>query len=160
MPLVIRNMSENFAVQILNWKYHTPYDFYNNELNLDTLKEMLENSYYIVLDQNDKLVGFFCIGNSAKVPIGIQFGAYSEELIDIGIGMKPELTGQGYGLTFFSFILGHIQENFKGVPIRLTVAKFNHRAIHLYEKFGFVKKMEFNKDSTAFITMVKGLNDI
>ncbi len=77
MPLFIRNMSEDFAVQILNWKYDTPYDFYNNELNPDTLKEILENSYYIVLDQNDKLVGFFCIGNSAKVPIGTQFGGYS-----------------------------------------------------------------------------------
>lgn len=116
---------------------------------------MLENSYYVVLDHKDRLVGFFCIGNSAKVPIGAQFCAYTEDLIDIGIGMKPELTGQGLGFTFFSFILRYIQDNFKEVPIRLTVAKFNQRAIHLYEKFGFVKKMEFNKESTIFLTMVK-----
>jgi [ribosomal protein S18]-alanine N-acetyltransferase len=100
-------------------------------------------------------LAFFCIGDAAKVPIGIQFGAYSEEFIDIGIGMKPELTGHGYGITFFSFILEHIKDHFKDIPIRLTVAKFNQRAIHLYEKFGFIKKMEFKKDPTAFITMVK-----
>ncbi|WP_053362395.1 GNAT family N-acetyltransferase [Bacillus sp. FJAT-27251] len=155
MPLIIGNMSKEFAEEILNWQYDAPYDFYNNKLTADGLKEMLENQYYAVLDQNDKLFGFFCIGDAAKVPIGIQLGGYSEEFIDIGIGMKPELTGQGYGNTFFSFILGHIQDNFNDGPIRLTVAKFNQRAIHLYEKFGFVKKMEFKKGSTAFITMVK-----
>ncbi|KKK38113.1 hypothetical protein WQ57_09840 [Mesobacillus campisalis] len=155
MQLNIRNMNTDFAEEILDWKYAAPYDFYNNELTSDALKEMLENQYYAVLDQNDKLVGFFCIGDSARVPIGNQFGAYSEELIDIGIGMKPELTGQGFGFTFFSFILEHIQGNFNDVQNRLTVAKFNQRAIHLYEKFGFVKKIEFKKGSTAFITMVK-----
>ena len=154
MPFVIRDMNESYAEQILNWRYAPPYDFYNNTLNPETLKELLEGSYYIVLDE-DKLVGFFCIGNSAKVPIGNQFGAYSENLIDIGIGMKPELTGQGYGFTFFSLILDHIQEQFKDAPIRLTVATFNRRAIHLYEKLGFVKKMQFNKGQTTFITMVK-----
>ncbi|WP_045520816.1 hypothetical protein, partial [Neobacillus niacini] len=118
MQLFIRKMSEDFAVQILNWKYQTPYDFYNNELNSDSIKEMLENPYYVVLDHKDRLVGFFCFGNSAKVPIGGQFGAYTDELIDIGIGMKPELTGQGLGFTFFSFILQYIQDNFNDISIR------------------------------------------
>lgn len=86
--------------------------------------------------------------------------AYSEELIDIGIGMNPKLTGQGYGFTFFSFILSYIHETFNDVPIRLTVAIFNHRAIHLYKKLGFVKKMEFNKESTEFITMVRNLFNV
>ena len=132
MPLVIRNMSENFAVQILNWKYHTPYDFYNNELNLDTLKEMLENSYYIVLDQNDKLVGFFCIGNSAKVPIGIQFGAYSEELIDIGIGMKPELTMDGQVVGAFRFYRKKTQNKISLYQFAISEA---------YRGTGLLKKM-------------------
>ena len=155
MTFKIRNMNEEAAIDILNWRYDPPYDFYNNELNSDSMKEMLEDSYSFVLDQNDSLVGFFCIGGSAQVPVGRQFGAYSEALADIGIGMKPELTGKGYGAIFFSFVLEHVQDIFKGVPIRLTVAKFNQRAIHLYEKFGFVQRAEFNKDTTAFITMVK-----
>lgn len=154
MQLFIRNMSENYAVQMLNWKYDAPYDFYNNELNTESIKEILENSYYVVLDYNDKLVGFFCIGSSAQVPVGSQFDAYSKNFIDIGIGMKPELTGQGFGFTFFSLILHYIDENFEDVPFRLTVAKFNQRAIHLYEKLGFYKKMEFTIGSTVFITMI------
>lgn len=151
--LIVRDMNENFAKEILNWKYESPYDFYN--LNSDSTKEFLENKYYCVIDKsNEELIGFFCIGESAQVPTGSQFGAYSEGLVDIGIGMKPELTGRGNGSNFFSFILRQIQKN-SHTPLRLTVAKFNHRAIHLYEKFGFVKTVEFMNKSTGFITMVK-----
>ncbi len=156
MSYMIRRMNEDYAVQILSWRYNPPYDFYNNELNLDNVRELLDNAYYTVLDENERLVVFFCMGNSAKVPIGNQFGAYSEEMVDIGIGMKPALTGQGHGGAFFSFVLGYIQDTYKEIPIRLTVAKFNQRAIHLYEKYGFVKRMEFNQESTVFITMVMG----
>ena len=155
MKFTIRNMNEDYAVEILNWRYESPYDFYNNEVNPDSLKELLGDSYSIVLDQNNRLIGFFCTGDSAQVPAGRQFGAYSEAMVDLGIGMKPELTGQGHGSTFFSFVLRYVQDNYEGVPIRLTVAKFNERAIHLYKKFGFVQRMGFNKATTRFIAMVK-----
>ncbi|MBS4193042.1 GNAT family N-acetyltransferase [Bacillus sp. FJAT-49705] len=155
MQFFIKNMCEDFAIQILKWNYNAPYDFYNNEVNSDSIKEMLENPYYVVEDNYKKLVGFFCTGASAQVPIGSQFGAYSEDFIDIGIGMKPELTGQGLGYMFFSFVLHHIQETNKDVPIRLTVAKFNKRAIHLYEKIGFKEVMEFSNEKANFQTMVK-----
>ncbi|MBK3494698.1 GNAT family N-acetyltransferase [Viridibacillus sp. YIM B01967] len=147
-------MSIDLAKEILSWRYEAPYDFYNNDLDTDTLRELLENPYYSVIDNSGELVGFFCIGQSAQVPSGSKFGTYSEEMIDIGIGMKPGLTGKGYGSTFFSFVLNHIQDE-NCIPIRLTVAKFNQRAIHLYEKFGFVRIMEFRNDSTEFIVMIK-----
>lgn len=155
MRLEPKSMNEEFAIEILQWKYEPPYDFYNNELNPQSLKELLENSYYVVVDENKKIVGYFCIGDCAKVPNGVQFGAYNAELIDIGIGMNPALTGRGFGTIFFSFILNFIEENFLKVPFRLTVAKFNQRAIHLYEKFGFEQEMEFDRGDTRFITMVK-----
>ncbi|MGE7623027.1 GNAT family N-acetyltransferase [Viridibacillus sp. NPDC096237] len=152
--LSVGNMNMEFAKEILGWRYAAPYDFYNNELDTEALNEILDNPYYSVVNNSGELVGFFCIGQSAQVPSGSQFGTYSEEMIDIGIGMKPGLTGKGYGSTFFSFVLNHIQgENC--IPIRLTVAKFNHRAIHLYEKFGFVRFMEFCNNSIEFIVMIK-----
>ncbi|MFN7249931.1 MAG: GNAT family N-acetyltransferase [Anaerobacillus sp.] len=152
--LLVRDMNEFFAKEILNWKYEFPYDIYN--LTPDSIKELIENDYYCVIDKinEEGLVGFFCIGDSAQVPTGSQFGAYPKGFVDIGIGMKPELTGRGNGKDFFSFILNQIQKN-AYTPLRLTVANFNHRAIHLYEKFGFVKTLEFTNGSTGFITMVK-----
>lgn len=155
MILEVKSMNEVFAFEILDWKYEPPYDFYNNELNPQSFKELLENSYYVVVDEQKKIVGYFCIGDCAKVPIGVHFGAYNEDFIDIGIGMNPVLTGKGFGATFFSFILSFIEENFLKVPFRLTVANFNQRAIRLYKKFGFEKEMEFDRGDTRFITMVK-----
>ncbi|MEH7492167.1 GNAT family N-acetyltransferase [Neobacillus niacini] len=155
MQLLVRNMTEEYAKQILNWKYEAPYDFYNNEETSESLNELLDNPYYAVLNPDNELVGFFCIGNAAQVPFGSKVGAYDEDMRDIGIGMNPAITGQGFGTPFFSFILSYIQETYGLDAIRLTVANFNQRAIHLYTKLGFVKKMEFNRDSTKFITMVK-----
>lgn len=155
MQLMVKSMTEEYARQILTWKYEAPYDFYNNEESSESLNELLENPYYAVLNQNNELAGFFCMGKAAQVPFGSTVGAYSEDLTDIGIGMNPSLTGQGFGAPFFSFILSYIQENYKVDSFRLTVAKFNQRAIHLYTKLGFVKKIEFSRRATEFITMVK-----
>ncbi|MGE7946951.1 GNAT family N-acetyltransferase [Lysinibacillus sp. NPDC093688] len=154
MQFYSREMNEMYATDILNWKYDEPYDFYNNELCDESLKEFLESPYYSIVNDKEELVGFFCTGTSAQVPKGHDYGAYAEECIDVGVGMKPGLTGKGYGAEFFSFILNELQQEKNG-PLRLTVASFNTRAIHLYEKLGFEKVMDFTA-STEFITMKKG----
>jgi [ribosomal protein S18]-alanine N-acetyltransferase len=153
MRLYIEKMNEHVARDVLSWKYDEPYDFYNNEVAPEAIREMLDNQYYAVIDTVRGLVGFFCLGNSAKVPNN--FYIYSEDFIDIGVGMKPELTGKGYGFPFLSFVLDYMNKTFEGSELRLTVAKFNQRAINLYEKFGFSKEIEFNKGLTPFITMIK-----
>jgi [ribosomal protein S18]-alanine N-acetyltransferase len=155
MKFVVKRMTEEYAKQILSWKYEAPYDFYNNEESSESLRELLENPYYALLNTDETLIGFFCIGISAQVPFGRTVGAYSEDINDIGIGMNPSLTGQGFGAEFFSFILSYILETYKVDSLRLTVAAFNQRAIHLYTKLGFVKKMEFSRGAIKFITMVK-----
>ncbi|MFC9542274.1 GNAT family N-acetyltransferase [Lysinibacillus sp. NPDC056959] len=157
MQFYSREMNEMYATDILNWKYEEPYDVYNNELCDESLKEFLESPYYSIVNDQEELVGYFCTGTSAQVPKGHDYGVYIDECIDVGIGMKPELTGKGYGAEFFSFVLNHLQnlQQEKNCPLRLTVATFNTRAIHLYEKLGFKKVMDFTA-STEFITMRKG----
>lgn len=140
---------------ILTWEYDKPYDFYNNELTDEDMKERLDGSYYALVNDNKELFGFFCIGENAQVPFGKKIGVYSDDSIDMGLGMNPKLVGKGNGFEFCSFILLYIEKNYKGTPIRLTVANFNQRAIHLYEKLGFVKKDEFSTDFVGFMTMVK-----
>lgn len=158
MSLSIKKMNQHYAVEALCWKYPKPYDIYNNILTTDAILELLSNKYYVILDKNDSLIGFFCTGRSAQVPAGDSVGVYKEECVDIGIGMKPELTGKGKGYDFFSYILTFVKEFHKGKDIRLTVAIFNERAIHLYEKAGFIKQGEFAKDDVDFITMIKRID--
>jgi RimJ/RimL family protein N-acetyltransferase len=155
MQLFVKEMDDIFAEEILNWGYDAPYDFYNNEFSVDARRELLNNSYLAILDQQEELIGFFCIGESAQVPIGSNLGANPEGYIDVGIGMNPVFTGQGLGFLFFSYILNHIREVHGLCPIRLTVAAFNTRAIHLYEKLGFVKDKVFNHRDIVFITMIR-----
>ncbi len=155
MKLIIKEMNEEYAKDILNWKYDEPYDFYNNEITDEGMEELLDSSYHALVDDYKDLIGFFCTGKTAQVPIGNQYGVYKYDLIDIGLGMSPTLVGKGKGYEFCSFILKFIEENYKSTPIRLTVAKFNHRAIYLYGKLGFVMENEFSTDLAEFITMVK-----
>lgn len=80
---------------------------------------------------------------------------YIDDCIDIGIGMRPDLTGKGLGSSFLTTILMEIEVLFPSTPIRLTVASFNQRAIHLYEKLGFRIQHHFQRKSTNFYIMVR-----
>lgn len=155
MSIYIENINEEKAKEILSWEYVKPYDFYNNEITEENIKELLDGTYYALMSDQHQLIGFFCMGKNAQVPIGNKYSVYSDDFIDMGLGMAPQLVGKGNGFTFCSFILSYIEENYKAIPIRLTVAKFNQRAIHLYEKLGFDAKDEFSTDFADFMTMVK-----
>ncbi|KTD86139.1 GNAT family N-acetyltransferase [Paenibacillus etheri] len=69
--------------------------------------------------------------------------------------MLAEFTGQGNGTRFFTAVLSQNDKMFGIISKRLTVAKFNDRAIRLYEKMGFSREAEFVKGSTEFIIMIK-----
>lgn len=155
MRLYIENMKREHAEDILGWRYKKPYDFYNNEPTAENMKEFLDGSYFTLVNDDNDLAGFFCVGKNAQVPAGHNYGVYIDPFIDIGFGMHPELTGKGNGSQFCSFIINIIEKKHKKTTFRLTVAKFNTRAIHLYENLGFEMKDEFRNDYREFITMVR-----
>jgi [ribosomal protein S18]-alanine N-acetyltransferase len=149
-----RKVTQNDAIEILTWKYEKPYDFYNNVLSGEAILELTSNAYRAVL-YHDKLIGFYCTGKDAQIPIGHRVDAYQDSCLDIGIGMKPALTGKGMGTDFLRYILKEVSREAKG-KLRLTVAEFNQRAIRLYEKFNFVKQCEFaREDGIRFMVMVR-----
>ena len=155
MDLVSKKMSHHYAMEILKWNYEPPYDFYNNEVNKESIRELLEEDYMAILDLKGSLTGFYCSGEAAQVPAGREAGAYNEAAVDVGIGMNPNLTGKGKGKAFFSFILSELQQALPHSITRLTVAAFNDRAIKLYANMGFKKEKEFYSGLNHFITMVK-----
>ena len=154
MQLLMKPINEERAKTILGWKYEQPYDFYDNELTAEALQEMLDGSYHALVDEQNTVIGFFCTGANAQVPRGHQFGVYTEDFIDMGVGMHPNLVGKGNGFDFCAQVISCIRAE-SSKPIRLTVATFNKRAIRLYEKLGFVSENRFCTDSAEFETMVK-----
>lgn len=146
-------MSEKAAIEILGWKYEKPFDIYNQVLSGEAILE-LTSSNYKAIEMDDELAGFFCIGKDAQVPAGHEAGAYDGDYLDIGLGMRPDLTGKGLGKAFLDFIIEEIRRGYDG-NLRLTVADFNKRAIRLYEKLDFEKILVFSRGSTKFNVMVK-----
>jgi len=137
-------LKEEHARDILGWRYPAPYDFYNppdERPAEDYVREFIKPEYqfHAVLDGQNKFSGFCSYGVDGQVT----GGNYSREALDIGLGMKPELTGNGQGYHFFRSILHYALENFEVDHYRLTVANFNERALRLYKNFGFVHHEEF-----------------
>lgn len=146
-------MSEKDAIKILGWKYDKPYDFYNQVLSGEAILELTSNRYKVI-ELDNEIAGFYCTGKDAQVPAGHEVDAYDANYLDIGLGMRPDLTGKGLGKAFLEFIMEEIGYEFGG-NLRLTVADFNIRAIRLYENLGFIKILDFSRGNTSFYVMVK-----
>ena len=133
---MIMPMTIDHAAQISNWTYENEYSIYSFQQNNDTIKELMNGDYYICLDLNDNLVGYFCVGKSAQIPTD-EKDTYILEMLDIGLGMIPALCGKGEGYSFMKSGLDFAKNKFNTKQFRLTVATFNIRAIRVYEKIGF-----------------------
>lgn len=72
-------------------------------------------------------------GPSAQVPAGNSGGVYQGDYVDMELGMNPKLVGKGNGYEFCAFIMHFVKEKHNNKPLRLIVATFNRRGIHLYE---------------------------
>lgn len=55
----------------------------------------------------------------------------------IGLGLRPDHTGRGFGLAFVEAGLDHARSKFDPQELSLAVAAFNRRAITVYERAGF-----------------------
>jgi [ribosomal protein S18]-alanine N-acetyltransferase len=145
----IKKLSQQNAIQLCKWKYDHPYDLYN--LDENDINTILNEPYYEVLDKSGELIGYFCFGKEAQVP----GWKYDNSSLDIGLGLKPNLTGQGKGAFFVQQGINYAISAFNNNKIRLTVASFNKRAIKTYNKLGFTAIGEFKnpKSKKTFLVM-------
>jgi ribosomal-protein-alanine N-acetyltransferase len=131
-------MSDEQARAVAAWRYEAPYDFYDMANDPEGLEELLgpperREGYCAVLSYGE-LVGFFCYGIGGQLPT---FDYPDDGSVDVGLGLKPDLTGKGLGLEFFRAGLEFGRHRFSPVGFRLSVATFNERAIQIYERAGF-----------------------
>jgi [ribosomal protein S18]-alanine N-acetyltransferase len=100
--------------------------------------------YHSVYNERGELAGYFCFGEDARVTAGRQLGVYEKEpALDVGLGMRPNLTGRGMGIEFVLAGLRFAKESLSPPAFRLTVAASNLRAISVYERVGFEAVEEF-----------------
>ena len=81
----------------------------------------------------DEVVGFACFGLEARVP-GLDA---LPGVLDVGVGMRPDLTGRGKGRAFASAVLDHGWQVPGTVRLRAVVQDWNARGRALLERLGF-----------------------
>jgi len=157
MAFSFRPMDEASARAISGWRYDAPYDVYNP--GSDSIEEMVqafldpEYAYYATTDERGDLVGYCCFGPDGRVP----GGEYKADALDVGMGMRPDLTGQGRGLTYINAVLGFGRRAFAPMAFRVTVAEFNRRALRMCERAGFrpMQRFQRRQDNKAFVVLVR-----
>ena len=150
-------LPEADARSILEWRYAPPYDWYNPPpLSDEAVANLTDPQWqFHSIKAGNNLVGYVSFGNDGRVT----GGDYSDPAIDIGLGVAPTLTGRGLGTVVLQAILEFAQTTFQSPAARLTVARFNQRAIRLYERAGFQPTQEFTHERVAYWVMVKSLGD-
>jgi [ribosomal protein S18]-alanine N-acetyltransferase len=124
-------MTQEEAEAVAAWHYPEPYAFYDWTADADDLRELLDpelrgEAYWAVRDEADALVGYFSLKPK-------------EDAVEIGLGLHPDLTGQGLGAAFLAAGLDFARGRFSPERFTLAVATFNERAIKVYERAGFAR---------------------
>ena len=152
MNIEFRKPTENDAKDIATWKYEGIYSFYNND-KTEAKRKWASNIHneentFVMYNEKNELIGN-CSFNYD----------YDDKLFMFGVQMRPSLTGKGLGTKVVETILNFGKETYKFNELDLLVAKFNKRAITIYERLGFKTIDEFiwyvNDEEKEFIAMRK-----
>jgi len=126
-------MTEEHGRQICTWRYPEPYAVFNwspwAELERNSEEfanpHIREEQFEAVLGDDGQLCGF------------AQFFPLTG-WTRLGLGLRPDLCGQGLGPSFTLAIVGRAMERKPMDKIDLEVLTSNLRAIRAYTKIGFV----------------------
>jgi ribosomal-protein-alanine N-acetyltransferase len=128
---VIEPMTQAEAEAVGRWQYPPPYDFYDVGADPADYAELTDpaargSRFFVASSPADRLIGFF------------EYKPVRDGVVEIGLGLRPDLTGAGRGLAFVQAGLAFARRRFSSPEIRLWVATFNQRAVKIYERAGFV----------------------
>lgn len=128
----VRITTEQDIFEICNWRYEEPYDVYNypefeilREQEWGILFKETREREFLSLYKNRELIGNFRFIENEKNVI-------------LGLSLKPDFCGQGFGSKFMRIILKEYNNRFEDKNLILKVREFNKRAIKLYKNSGFI----------------------
>lgn len=148
MELFINPVTEKDVQTFVLWRYEPPYDVYNviddptnNEKMQEQIRYFLDPAVncHVITDTSSDPLGFITFGADGQVP----GGDYSADALDIGMGIRPDLTGQGQGHEFITAAINFAMKTYQPTMLRTTVATFNTRAQRLCLRAGFTIIDEF-----------------
>ena len=127
----VRGLTEADLDEIATWRYDGPWSVYDSDGRLDP-----DLGYWAVTGSaDDRLVGFGCLGEDARVP-GLPT---DDEVLDVGVGMRPDLVGRGTGASFAAAFLDFAVTRTAARRFRVVVKDWNARSLRLVERLGFAR---------------------
>ncbi len=148
MELLVKSVTKSDIQEFVLWRYEEPYDVYNVIDDPGDSQKIQEQAGYfmdpainchVIKNTDGELLGFVTFGKDGQVP----GGDYSADALDIGMGIRPDLTGKGLGHTFITAAINFAIKTYQPAMLRTTVADFNKRAQRLCLRAGFVIVDEF-----------------
>ena len=175
MSLIFSAMTEADAHDILAWRYEGVYTAYNTPdtvtgaAGFDYLAELLDSRspYFAVRQAGHEAAApsaFFAygsaceVGDDAALSLARPYLLRPDGSLSIGLGLRPDLTGQGHGLALVMAGLAFAREHYHPSLFRLYVYSWNERAIRVYRRAGFLAVDEAHGArpvSRAFIEMTR-----
>ena len=142
MRMTFTPATEVDARTVDSWRYPPPYDVYNMGDPERAVAEMLDprSPFFAARDERGELMGYFCFGSAAMVTNVDEPRLFDPDgALCFGLGMRPDLIGQGrgLGLAFVRAGLDFARERFAPPAFRLYVLTWNERATRVYEQAGF-----------------------
>ncbi|MGH8000930.1 MAG: GNAT family N-acetyltransferase, partial [Brasilonema sp.] len=150
MQFQFHPLTRSEATELISWRYDKPLDFYNIQVDIDVLQNTVDffidpaNSYFAISSQKHDFTAFCCFGADAQVPGG---GDYSLDALDIGLGIRPEFTGQGLGSRIAIATIDYARQWFSPQRLRVTIAAFNKRALKVWQNLAFVPVERFRNQN-------------
>ncbi|MEO7075524.1 MAG: GNAT family N-acetyltransferase [Ktedonobacterales bacterium] len=144
------------ALAVSRWRYPGPYAQENMSLLATTsvafvhpiLNALGLASFYVVADERRQRVGIFSY-------------IKRRDAIEIGLGLRPDLVGQGrnLGLAFVEAGLAYGRTRYAPARFMLLVGAYNLRAQRVYERAGFTPVRTVTRagehGTSEFIEMVR-----
>ena len=128
-PVRVEQWNETYADEVAAWRYEPPWDFYDLASDPADAAAMRDPSraghLRGVLDESGRRLEAFW------------YFDWHADVVEVGIGLRPDLTGRGLGDSFLRVQLEYASSRWQPVTFRLFVAAWNERAIRLYQRFGF-----------------------
>jgi RimJ/RimL family protein N-acetyltransferase len=124
----VEDWDDRYGREVATWHYEPPYDFYDLASDPDDEAAMHDPAraahYRAVLAEGGRLDAFW-------------YFDWPDGVVEVGIGLRPGLTGRGLGESFMRAQLDYASHTWRPEKFRLFVAGWNERAIRLYERLGF-----------------------
>lgn len=136
-PFFILPMTESDAADVCGWRYDPPYDGYNWDPWAELLTQGREladpyvrNEQYRSVWLKQDLIGFI-----QRFPLASDGSA---GVIRLGLGLRPDHCGQGYGPAIARAAVQEALQHFPGWDVDLEVWEDNTRAVKAYKRAGFI----------------------